>query len=151
MRASSDDRLESTAIRYLARRDRTEAQVRALLTRHGGSPTRIQAVIRRLQASGYLDDQAFAERWARARVAQKPMGRLRLEQELRAKGLTRTIIERVLAAIFADQAESDLARHLLRRRADLRDAGPHRQAGLLRRYGFSEETIELVVDSGQVV
>ncbi|MER3422183.1 MAG: hypothetical protein C4293_02065, partial [Nitrospiraceae bacterium] len=90
------DPLEQAALRHLARRDRTEAQMKAYLTRMGASPTRITSVIRGLQARGYLNDQAYALRWARSRIERRPMGRDRLEAELIGQGLDRHTVSGVL-------------------------------------------------------
>ncbi|MGH7166774.1 MAG: regulatory protein RecX, partial [Nitrospiraceae bacterium] len=75
----SSDPTERAVLRYLARRDRTEAQVVAFLERHGTSPSRIKAWMTELRRRGYVNDKSFALRWAHARLARRPMGRERLE------------------------------------------------------------------------
>jgi regulatory protein len=99
-----------------------------------------------LRRRGYVNDQTFALRWARARLTRRPMGRERLEAELLGQGLERTLILRALDQVYRDVTERDLARALLSRRAA---AMPSRsrmwRAGLLRRYGFDEETVDDVL------
>jgi len=78
-----------------------------------------------------VDDQAFAQRWARDRMARKPMGRFRLEAELQAQGVDDTIIFNTVEDIYA------VALQLLNARAVT--------PAFLRRRGFSEDTIESVL------
>lgn len=133
-------------LRYLARRDRTEAQVTAFLERQGAPPNRIRALVREFRRRGYLNDEAYALRWARARLARRPMGRARLEAELLGQGLGRATAARTLDLLYGEISERDLARDLLNRRGALgTPAGRSREAGLLRRHGFDEETIRDVL------
>ena len=141
-----DQEIEQAALRYLARRDRTEAQVTGLLRRRGVSAARIAAQLQRLRRLGYLNDKVYARRWAESRIARKPMGRLRLEAELLAQGLDRPLVLNTLDAVYGGRSERDLARDLLRARA-AQALSQARQVRLLRSHGFSEETIELVVGS----
>ncbi|MGH7205587.1 MAG: regulatory protein RecX [Nitrospiraceae bacterium] len=144
------DPTEQAALRYLARRDRTEAQMRAYLTRLGVSSAHVGSVIKRLVEQGYLDDERYALRWASARLARHPMGRERLEAELIGQGLDRDKTERALEQAYGGRSERDLALALLRRKYDVRN--PVSRSGgssLLRRYGFTEETIEAVLRNGE--
>lgn len=136
-------RLEQAALRYLTRRDRTEAQVRAYLERAGAAPAVIASLLAQFRRRGYVNDTAYAGRWAEARLAQRPMGRDRLEAELMAQGFEPPTIAAALARAFERRNERDLARTLLRMRP--RIGAAVKQAALLRRYGFQEETIVQLV------
>jgi regulatory protein len=125
---------EQAAVRYLARRDRTEAQIRTYLDRIGASPAQIRRLIAKFYRMGYLDDHAYARRWARNRIARRPMGRERLELELRGQGLDASIIAAAVEELYAETSERELALKLV-------EAGGM-TPGLLRRRGFSEDTIE---------
>lgn len=131
--ADSDAAMQA-ALRYLARRDRSEAHLNAYLSKRGASPLRIRAVLRRLRSLGYLDDRSFARRWARDRMARKPMGPLRLEAELRAQGVEEPIVTETIDIIYGETSE----RHVALQLAQDRSVTP----AFLRRLGFSEETIE---------
>jgi regulatory protein len=124
------------AIRYLARKDRTEAQVRAHLGRRRVPAAATAGVIRQLRTQGLLDDERYARRWAVQRLARRPMGRERLEAELAAQGLSRRIVAAAADAAYEGISEDDLARRALSR--------PGRGPAWLRRHGFTEETIEAV-------
>lgn len=144
------DPTEQAALRYLARRDRTEAQMRTYLTRMGESSAQVGSMIKRLVERGYLNDDRYALRWASERLAHRPMGRERLEAELMGQGLERDLVVHTLDQVYGERSERDLALALLRRKHDVRNpASRSREAILLRRYGFAEETIEAVLGIGE--
>ncbi len=142
------DRIELSAVRYLAARDRTEAQFRAYLTKVGASPSRTRALINRFRARGYLNDAAFAVQWARSRLARRPMGRAGLEAELLRQGVDRHTTTRTLDLVYGEISERELAGrlvgHAIHHHSDL-----VRCAERLRRQGFSEETIEAVLSEAE--
>jgi len=129
-------------VRYLAQRERTEAQVRAYLSRAGASAACIRSLLSRFRTQGFLDDKAYAVRWARARLARCPMGQARLEAELLAKGFDRTTVATALRQACEGTNQRALARALLALRLGRAAGDRRRGAGLLRRYGFDEEIIE---------
>ncbi|MBM4125265.1 MAG: hypothetical protein FJ246_10000 [Nitrospira sp.] len=149
--APAADSVEPAVLRYLARRDRTEAQVRAFLLRAGASPARSRVVIAGLLRQGYLNDEAYALRWARARLARRPMGRLRLEVELLNQGLDREITASTVEQVYRERPERDLARQLLGLPKRQGQPGSRLvEAGLLRRHGFDDEMIEDLLGGGQL-
>lgn len=133
----------SLAIHYLARWDRTAAQVEQFLFRKGAAPAQIQQTIGRLSDLRYLNDGAYAERWIQTRLARRPMGRERLEAELLLKGVPEAVADRAIQAALRDLDEDTLARRALaviRRRG--RQLTPAQSVRLLRQRGFEEETID---------
>src|SRR3972149_10872916 len=73
------------AVRYLARWDRTVAQVEQFLRDRGASPAQAKQTIGRLSDLRYLNDRAYAERWVESRLARRPMGRGGVQAELQGK------------------------------------------------------------------
>jgi regulatory protein len=141
------DRLETAALRYLARRERHEGQVRAHLERAGASPSQIRTLLSRFRRLGYLDDRGYARRWIEARLQRKPMGRERAEAELLAKGFDPSVLRETLDEVYREQDERRLAQSLLHQGGYDRQDGPiARMAALLRRHGFTDETIESVLE-----
>ncbi|MBH0206468.1 MAG: regulatory protein RecX [Nitrospira sp.] len=140
------DRWMSLAIRYLARWDRTSAQVEQFLLRKGAAPAQIQQTIGRLSDLRYLNDGAYAERWIEIRLARRPMGRERLEAELLLKGVPEPVAGRAIREALRDLDEDTLARRVLaviRRRG--RQLTPAQSVRLLRQRGFEEETIDRMI------
>ena len=143
---SSPDQWLQLAMRALARGDRTTAQIERLLAAKGASPSQVRAVIRRLTSLRYLDDVAFAARWADRRLARMPMGRARLQEELLATGCPEHIVRATLRATYRKVNEQDLAMQVVMTAGRTTSAQtPGRVARLLSQRGFDEDTIETVM------
>lgn len=134
------------AVRYLARFDRTAAQVESFLLRKGASRGQMKETIRRLCDLRYLDDGAYAKRWVEARLTLRPMGQARLESELLAKGVPQTLVEGAVRDALQHVEEEALARQALHLRTrNGRQLLPRQAVSFLRRRGFTEETIKDLV------
>lgn len=129
------------AYRHLAKRDRTEMEVRRHLSGRGVGEAVVDRAIAELEAQGYLDDARYARRFAEDRRTLDSWGAERIEQRLLAAGVAPELV----AAAVADRppaAELDAAVALLRRRfpappADDRER--NRALGLLLRRGYELE------------
>jgi regulatory protein len=133
------------AVQYLARFDRTAAQVGRFLTSKGASRAQVTQVISRLSALRYLGDRAYAARWIEATLARRPMGRDRLKSELMAKGLSETLVDDAIVQGLAGLDEETLARRVLRLKGRSGRNPRRRTASLLRQRGFAEEIIERII------
>jgi len=139
-----NEAIEQAALRYLARKDRTETQLHLFLQGRGVSSVQARSVVGRLRRLGYLNDEAYSRRWAADRVLKRPMGRSRLEAELLAQGFASALVDQVLNEIYGRRSERAWAEALLQAKGQ-RKNGLARQVQLLRMHGFSEETIEEVL------
>ncbi|HVW19180.1 MAG TPA: regulatory protein RecX [Solirubrobacteraceae bacterium] len=142
--ASLEDAL-ARAYRFLGRRDRTVAEVRAHLLAKGVREPAAEQAIAELAEQGYLDDARFARRFAEDRRSLDSWGSERIERRLRELGVAR---EHVAAAV-ADGAQGELddAVALLRRRFPAlpgTDRDRERALGLLVRRGYE---LELAYDA----
>lgn len=90
------------ALRYIAYRDRTTAEVRRRL-RKTCSEEIADEVVERLKESGLLDDQAFAAAFAERRFRQEGHGPARIRADLRRKGVAPAVLEAALDAVFDEQ------------------------------------------------
>jgi regulatory protein len=141
--APSSDQWLQLAVRALARRDRTTDQIARLLAAKGASPTQVRTVVRRLTSLKYLDDAAFALRWAERRLARMPVGRARLQEELLATGCSESIVQETVRASYRKVSERDLARQVVATAGKLTSPRMRgRVARLLSQRGFDEDTIE---------
>lgn len=146
----SGDEWFHRAVRYLARLDRTTAQVERFLASKGASAAQIKQVITRLSALRYLDDRAYAARWVESTLARRPMGRERLRSELLAKGLDEALAGEVIGERLDGLDEETLARLALRLKGRAKLLPRQRTLSLLRERGFEEDTIERIMrDSPQ--
>jgi len=103
------------ALRRLARRDHSEAELRRALARDGFSAETVDETLERLRTERYLDDRGFAERFARSRMAHQGLGRNRVRQALRQRGVSRAIIEAGVAAGLQEVSEAEAIEALARR------------------------------------
>jgi regulatory protein len=151
-------RAKNLALRYLASRARTRAQVRARLAR-AGLAEEADAVEAWLLRLGYLDDVAYARARARALVAPGKLGPRMAERRLRVAGIERGAARDAIAVALAEagegtggaEAEAGLCRALAQRRArtaDLAGLDPRarqRLARFLLGRGFSGSVVARVV------
>jgi len=102
------------ALRRLARRDHSEAEIRKALGKsHPESD--VDDAIRRLREERYLDDAGFAARFARNRLAHQGQGRYRIRQALRAKGVSGPTVEKGLEAALSEVSETAALEAMARR------------------------------------
>jgi regulatory protein len=145
--ASSSDQWLQLAVRALARHDRTTTQIERLLAAKGAPPSQIRTAVRRLTSLRYLDDVAFAARWADRRLARMPMGSARLQEELLATGCPEHIVRATLRAIYRKVSEQDLARQVISTAGRTTSVQAlDRVARLLNQRGFDDGTIETVME-----
>ncbi len=139
----------SAALALLARRPRSEREVRDRLRQKGYGAPVIDDAIGRLEGWGYLDDAAFARFWVENRVANKPRGERLMAQELWQKGVARPVVQEAIAAAEIDESDAALsvARAKLRSYRDLDPAVARRRlAAYLARRGFGYDIVRPVLD-----
>jgi regulatory protein len=103
------------ALGRLARRDHSVAELRRALAARGHDPGEIDAALERLRRERYLDDAAFAERFARSRLAHHGHGRGLIRQGLRQRGVARAVSEAGLQSALGEVDEGALLEALARR------------------------------------
>jgi len=129
-----------TAWRFLAHRDRTEAEVRARLERNDVEPELADEVLTALIEGDYVDDAGFARRFAEDRRNLDGWGSERIERRLAELGVAREHVRAALAAGAHD--ELDAACELLARRFPQPPDTPRdreRALGFLVRKGYELE------------
>jgi regulatory protein len=85
------------AWRFLAHRDRTEAEVRANFTRKRVEPALVEEVVAALLEGGYVDDVQFAARFVEDRRNLDRWGSERIERRLNELGVDRATVRAALA------------------------------------------------------
>lgn len=130
------------ALSRLARRDHSVEEIRRALRRAGHGESETERAIARLAAERYLDDAGFAARFARSRIARHGLGRNRVRQGLRVRGVARATAEEGLKEALGEVSEAETLEAVARRywRQHKDDAAPRRLQKLwvfLLRRGFS--------------
>lgn len=145
------------AVKALGRRMRTEAELRRLMQARVEPGDRgesvVQAVIGRLKEQRYLDDQSFAETYARLRQENEKLGARRVRQDLRQKGVKAELVEETLDTRYADTNEEALARQHLERKRIRKPENEKETARVVRRLvaaGFSTGVIYKILRAWDV-
>jgi regulatory protein len=135
------------ALRLLGRRDYTAAELTEKLSKRGYEEDAIGALMSQLRSSGTLDDRRVAEAHVRAASRIKRRGRLRIERELVARGVSRAVVHEALAALAPEDDLVAIRQILVRKRvpARLDQAGRRRLFQHLMRRGFSAGAISKVL------
>jgi regulatory protein len=139
----------NAAMNLLARRPRSEREIRDRLKRKGYPPETIDAAVAKLEGWRYLDDEAFARFWVENREANKPRGRRLLEQELRLKGVDRKTIRQTIDETELDETSAalGLGRNKLRTYGKLEPAVARRRLGaFLVRRGYGYDVVKPALD-----
>jgi regulatory protein len=133
------------ALKMLARRELSEAQIRQRLARRGHSPEEVDAAAARLKQERAIDDRRVAAAIARTEVALKRRGRLRVRRQIEQAGIDRQVARRAVDEVFADLDEDALIEAALRRRLGQRAIEDDRDRQRLYRYliaqGFDADRV----------
>ena len=132
-------RAKEQALRFLAYRARSEAEVRRRLSRKYSREV-VEEVLEALRNQNLLDDLAFARQWRASRERSRPRAGRLVRQELLGFGVPAEVIEDSLMG-FDDEANAARAAGSFARRLGCRDADwsefREKLMGHLRRRGFA--------------
>ncbi len=109
------------AVKLLAAKPRSIAELRErLLQGKDADEGIVDVVISRLREYGYLDDERFAFSYASYKVKQKPIGRRRLERDLKMKKVTNGVANDALELVYAETSEEQLIDQAIAKRLRIR-------------------------------
>ena len=132
--------LRQEAIRLLARRDHTRAELARKLAGHG-TPEEVEAVLAEMEATQLQSDSRTAESWLRGNAAR--LGSSRLRHSLKSRGLAPELIEaQIEQADLPD--EMDRARAIWSRKFSAAPSNAKewaRQARFLQSRGFAGDVV----------
>jgi regulatory protein len=112
--ASRFDKAYSLVLAYVARRPRSEWELREYFRRKEIDEEAGDNILGRLRNFGYVNDEAFARSWVENRRLLKPISRRRLSQELRQKHVPDDIVRLVLEE--DETSDGDTLRQLVERK-----------------------------------
>lgn len=109
------------AVRLLAAKSRSVAELRErLLEKKGTTEAVVETVIARLREYGYLNDERLAFSYASLKVKQRPVGRRRLERDLKFKKVDAEVANEALGLVYAETPEEQLIDQAIAKRLRLR-------------------------------
>ena len=136
------------AVKALGRQMRTEAELRRLMVARAEpgatGEAAVRAVVARLKENHYLDDQSFAETYARLRQQNEKLGARRVRNDLQQKGVRADVIAEAVGARYSETNEEALAREHLERKRIKKPTNEKETARVVRRLvtaGFATGTI----------
>jgi regulatory protein len=136
----------AAALRMLARRPYSIAELRRALRRKFGAHAAVQDAIARLRELGYLDDKKFAEHYAASLARNRALGSWRIRRELKAKLVNYRFIDPAVKVAFEETDERELLERVLERklrtlRLPLSQSKLHSLCQSLLRRGFRSDDI----------
>ena len=109
------------AIKLLAAKPRSVAELRERLLRGKNTDeATVETVISRLREYGYLNDERFAFSYASYKVKQRPVGRRRLERDLKFKKVDSSVANEALEMVYAETSEEELIDKAIEKRLRIR-------------------------------
>lgn len=130
------DKAYNQALGLIARRPRSEWEMREYLKRKDYDLEFIDTLIERLYTSKWLNDEDFTRKWVDNRRLLKATSKRRLTQELKAKRVSDEVIEKVL--IDDETDESEVLRELIiRKQKQTRYQDQQKLIAYLIRQGFN--------------
>jgi len=141
------------AVKLLAAKPRSVAELRErLLQGKGADEAVVETVISRLREYGYLDDERFALSYASFKVKQRPVGRRRLERDLKLKKVGTDVANEALDSVYAETSEEQLIDQAITKRLRIRGRPKNRAEAKslfdhLLRQGFGFELVSSKVRS----
>lgn len=131
-------------LRLLSRRLYSRYEILKKLNDKGYPEKIIATLIFWLEDNDHINDELFTEMWAQFRLQNKPIGRYKLNQELRIKGIKQDIIQKVIDKTYKEIDELTLARNLIKEKivsSEIKNIkiNPKKIYNFLLRRGFSRE------------
>ncbi|HET9833936.1 MAG TPA: RecX family transcriptional regulator [Vicinamibacterales bacterium] len=142
----SSNRAYLDALRMLARRELSEAQVRQRLGRREHNPDLIDEAIARLREERAIDDRRVAEAIARTETSFRKRGKLRVKRKIESAGISSSVAKQAIDETFADvDADALLDAALARRLRHGKAIADDREFNRLYRYligqGFESDKV----------
>jgi regulatory protein len=131
-------------LRLLSRRIYSRYEISRKLNNKEYPDSIIANLILWLENNNNINDGLFAEMCAQFRLQNKPIGRYKLNQELRLKGIKQDIIQKVIDKTYNEIDELTLARNLIKEKivsSEIKNIriDPKKIYNFLLRRGFSVE------------
>jgi regulatory protein len=136
-----------SAVAMLARRPRSEREIRRRLAKRKFAPALIDTTIEALRRHGFIDDAKFAASWTESRERSSPRGRRLVVQELRTLGVAAPLAHAAAAAVEEPEGAYRIASRRAASLATLDYASfRNRLAGFLQRRGFGWDVTRATVE-----
>ena len=159
------EKFYNSSLRFLSYRPRSEKEIRDNLVRksrgaRSGSarkkidPTMIDRVINKLKEQKFINDEEFAKWWIEQRTSFRPRSLRLIKIELRQKGISNEIIDKMIYDLRLMIDDLEQAKKLVEKRIRrfrnkfgmTREEMNQKLGGFLARRGFDWDTIKQSID-----
>lgn len=142
----TEDELYDVALRALMRRAHSVQEMKQKLAKHTRNELLVRVVLARLKKNGQLDDEGFAQQFARSRTQSRKQGQYRIARELRARGVPDRAIQSALKESASQTDAGELIRQRIERklkslRGEIDDKKIASLYGSLLRAGFPSDLV----------
>lgn len=139
------------ALHLISIRPRSAAELKDRFTREGYFEETIHESLDYLEKNGYLNDELFAERFAKSKLQKKEIGETALRFELHKKGISKDLTEKIITKIYSETPEMDIALKAAKKKLrTIRIADENAKKRKLYRFlaqrGFSADVIKEVIE-----
>ena len=119
---------------YCAYQERCHREVVEKLRKMRMIPLAIDEIVVHLIKNGYLNEERYAKSYARGKFRIKKWGRVRIERELKMKGLSSYIIDAALEELDEDEYESVFNDIAERKYNSIKEKNPYKARAKLVNY-----------------
>jgi len=113
------EKAEQSALRFLLYRGRSVHELQVKLRDKGYGDDVIGKVVDRFSELKYLDDECFANQWARSLAVNKLWGNRKIEIDLRLKGISEMLIKGALMIAREEMSEEQAIRMLIGKKMNI--------------------------------
>ena len=103
-------------MRMCARSERSSGDALRLMKRWGVADEDARKVLQRLQNERFIDDSRFAEAFVRDKINLSGWGAYKIKSALRAKGVSREVIESVVEPMLVETNMSERLEEMMQRK-----------------------------------
>jgi regulatory protein len=141
----SSDEAKQKIYKYCAYQERTHLEVKNKLFEYGLGSNEVDMLLTQLISDGYLNEERFAKTFAGGKFRIKGWGRMRITNELEAKGLTKNCIQLGLREIDQTEYEKALEKVLKKKSEAVHEDDDYVRRDKIARYaiqrGFEPELV----------
>ncbi len=115
-KAKTAEQALQSLMRMCARSERSSGDALRLMKRWGVADEEAKKVLARLSAERFIDDARYAEAFVRDKLNLSGWGAYKIKMTLRTKGVSKEIIDEVVAPMLAETDMTERLEEIMRRR-----------------------------------
>lgn len=124
--------------RFCAYQERSHQEVKNKLYEYGLWSNEVDEILTQLITSGFLNEERFAKAFAGGKFRMKKWGRVKIQHELQAQGLTRNCIQRGLNEIDAADYRKTLKQLLKKKAAEINEVNAFKRRDKIARFAIGK-------------